>query len=281
MAGTRNVMQTVIMTNIAPPPSGTTIVVQTARTMNVKSYQSGTTRVMQMPVMMNVAAPSGTTCLVIVAQSAGMFDVTQPDGTTIVPPSARTTDVVQTANSNPLPAGKSNARRKRRRANHKRNVKAHKSGTMIVAQSAGMFHIMQPDRTTMVAPSARTTDNAQTAPASMTNVAQPAGIFDVMQPDGRTMVAPSARTTDVAQTASLAKKSVFTLAQGAAADKDNTLSDDAVRQLGGLIARRRMQERTDDQRATSDELRVINDKKQMVIDEQRTFADDQQAITKV
>jgi hypothetical protein len=97
-----------------------------------------------------------------------------------------------------------------------------------------MFHITQPDGTTMVAPSARTMDVAQTAPACMMNVAQPAGIFDVTQPDGTTMVAPPPRTTDVAQTAGPAEKSVFTPAQGAAADEDDTSSDDSVRLLVAL-----------------------------------------------
>jgi hypothetical protein len=140
-AGRRNVMRTAITTNIAPPPSGTTIVVQTAGTMNVQPHQSGTTRVVQMPVTMNVAAPSGTTCLVIVAQSAGMFDIMQLDGTTIVPPSARTTDVVQTVNSDPLPAGKSNAQRKRRRANHKRNFSGGCLPTPSLIGSRQILHV--------------------------------------------------------------------------------------------------------------------------------------------
>jgi hypothetical protein len=120
MAGTwkvTNFMQTSLKANIAPPtnnvvppPSGMTSIVKTAcaappppglTIMTVDPHQSGWMRVVQATAMMNFAdLPSGTTNLVTTAIS-----MMHPD-------------------SNPLPVGKSNACRKRRRVNHKRNVKA-------------------------------------------------------------------------------------------------------------------------------------------------------------
>jgi hypothetical protein len=154
------------------------------------------------------------------------MDVAQTDGTTIVValPSGMT-NVAETAsrtivaqlNANPHPAGKSNMQKKRKKDNHKRNVKARLSGTTIVAQAAGTSNDMPP--------------------VSTTNVSPPA--------------------------------------QGAAADKDNTLLDDAVRQLGRLLARRRTAVKADYQQPTSNEQLATSDDQRKTIDHLRLFADNQ------
>jgi hypothetical protein len=122
--GIANFMQTSFTVNIAPPtnhvvppPSVTTSLVKTAcaappppgtTIMNVDPHQSGLTHVVQMTATMNFAdLLSGTTKLVMTDNS-----MMHPDSDT-------------------LPIGKSNACRKRRRANHNRNVKAHKSGVAV------------------------------------------------------------------------------------------------------------------------------------------------------
>ncbi len=111
--GTTNFMWTSITANIAPPtnnvappPSGTTSIVKTAcaappppgtTIMNVDPHQSGWTHVVQMTATMNfVDLPSSTMLLVMTDNS-----MTHPDSDT-------------------LAVGKSNARRKWRRVNHKK-----------------------------------------------------------------------------------------------------------------------------------------------------------------